>query len=488
MGERIVKEALARQPHAGPASPPQADGVAERIPCPDHQAQPMPLRLLSAPERALWHLDRACCLNGVQVAHVRGPLQPEHLEEGLARVQDRHPPWRVHIEDQGAELRFVDGPRRPVPLRVVPRTEATAWLAHAEQELNAAFQPEDHPLFRVTLVAGAQESEIIVSHHHVVADALSIVYRLAELLEHASARLTGRPSPLPLASLPLRPALGNLLRGRGPRRLLDMGSYLMRQAGARLRGARKLRYDAWAEPQARRTRLLHAVLEAPQAAALRARCHQEGTTVHGLLAAALLGALCADPGTPAVLGCFSTVSLRGALREPVGTETGLFVSQATTYHALSAEGELWELARQVRRRLQQALGWGEPHMTFPWLGLLLPHGANPGPRLVRRLDLRVPAAVGITNAGQLPIPTHYGPLELTGLHLALGAGTVVPLLLGATGLGGRLLLNLLHVEPLLGRERALGVQRRLLALLRAAAGPGPVPVALADQLCDPPEA
>lgn len=465
-----------------------------------------PTRPLSAPERALWLLDQACCLNGVQVAAGRGPLTPALVRLGLDRAQARHPLWRAHVEGGDARPRFVAGSPRPIPLRLVPRRGPRSWLGPVEEELNQRFAVDDDPLFRAVLVGpdgaegtggAAQEWELVISHHHCMADALSIIHRFAEILDDAAAELAGRPPPLPLGSRPLQPALSDLLPPRGLRRLGDMNSFLGRQIAARARGLRKLPLDAQAPPQERRTHLLPGELAPAETEALRRRCRQEGTTVNGLLCAALLGAAALDlegpgaldgpdgPGALAHLGCFSTVSLRGELRAPVGDDSGLFVSQATTFHGVGGGRDLWDLARELRGRLTEALARGEPLMTFPWLGLFIPGGDDPGPRFLRRVDLAAPAAVGVTNVGPLPIATRFGPFELTGLHIGLGAGTVVPLLLAVTTVSGRLFCNLLYIEPLIARPRAERVAARLLHLLRRAAGPaGPLPVASARELCD----
>ncbi len=452
-------------------------------------------------------MDQAVPLNGMMVAHVRGRLGPGMLEAGLVRLQQRHPMLRAHIVPGPRPLLSTANPR-PIALRVVPRTGPDTWHAVAEEELNRPFLPGENPLWRAVLVAGAdagaEECELLLSHHHVLADATAVTSCFRELLTDAAALSRGE-SLAPVVPLPMRPSLNELLVVGGPRPRLKMftymNSFLWRHLLARLRRPRKLSIQGGdgrvaPPPAQRRSRLLHHTLTPAQTAALAARCRQEGTTVQGALGAALLLALYRDLGpAPATVGCFSTVNLRDRLREALDGEVGLFVSQATTFHRLrpgpgDPNHALWELARDFRVRLVHVIDRGEPYMTFPWLGLFIPRGKDPLPGLLRRVDLSAPFAAGITNAGRLPLPTRYGALTLVKLHIVIGVALIAPIVVAATTLtsaqdrdgpgtgdGARngdrdgaatLCCNLLYAEPLISRERALAIADHMMDLLRTA--------------------
>lgn len=434
-------------------------------------------------------MDQAVSCNGLQIAHVRGPslgpgkgpLDPAHLRVALDRLQARHPLLRVRILPH-PRAHFADDERAPIPLRVAP---GAPWLSEAEEALNRPFPPDQAPLWRATLVPcpDGEEGEavLILSHHHVLADARTAANQVRDLLRDASCLLAGEAPP-PLEPLPLTAPLAALLPRRGLSLLPAMNSYLLRSIKARLRGwPRKLALAGTVEggmpsPAQRRTRLLHHVLPATETAALGDRARREGTTVQGALGAALLLAVARDMGLerPATVGCFSTVSLRDELlpdpvHGPVGEAVGLYVSQVTTFHRLWGERPFWDLAREFRAALVRAKDTGEAYMTFPWLGLFIPGGPDPGPELVRRIDMAAPAAVGITNVGRLAVPTRYGPLRLHRLHIAIGAALVAPVVAGVTTLDGQLSCNLMYVEPLLSGERARALAGAMMGLLRAGA-------------------
>ena len=432
-------------------------------------------RELSPSERAVWLMDQAAPMNGVMMAHVRGPLRAQDLRAGLLRLQERHPLVRAHIEP-GQRPRIVTTDARPIPLRTVRRQGGEDWRAEAEAEVNQPFSVGENPLFRAVLIQGEKhnpgdQSELLLTLHHVLCDATSGTLCIRQLLKDAAALSSGAPLPA-VEPLPLRPALSDLLAVGAPRMIAQVNSFVWRFLAARARGPRKLRFDAEAPPAGRRTRFVDYTLDPAQTAALSARCKQEGTTVQGVLCAALLLALSADLGDEEgaagrrPLGCFSAVGMRDRLSEQLGDEVGLFASQATTFHQVPPDRDLWDLGREVRSRLLHVIETGEPYMTFPWLGMFIPWGEDPLPGLLRRVDLRAPFATGITNTGRLPVPTRYGPLLLTRLHMIIGMTLIAPVLLGVTTLESAMSCNLLYAEPLVCRERALAIGERLMGHLR----------------------
>ncbi|MSP60837.1 MAG: hypothetical protein EXR72_10940 [Myxococcales bacterium] len=438
-------------------------------------------RGLSAAERAVWLMDRAAPLNGVIVARIEGPLDTAGVRAGLARLQRRHPLLRAHVGGDLRAPRFVDPgatAATPVALRVLRRRSDQHWEEVAEEELNLPFDPHGAPLMRAALLEGDGAHDLVLAHHHMISDALSAVSQVRELLECAAGLAPGEEP-----SFPLRPAMNDLFpaAGRGVGRLGALGSFVWQQAGRTLAARpRRLAVDEQVAPAARKSRVLHHALTEGETASLAARARKESTTVQGALQAALLLAAGDDlqggadrtagstAGEESVhLGCFSGVNLRDQLTPSVGEEVGLYVSQATTFLRVDPQRALWDLAREAKARLDAALARGEPYVTFPLLGLFVPSGSDPLPGLVRRIDQAIPAGLGITNIGRLGLPERYGALSLDRLHFAIGLALVAPLAMAVCTFRGRLSFNVVYVEPLLGRARAVaiaeGVRARLVA-------------------------
>ena len=434
-------------------------------------------------EHAFFLLDRGARFNGVQIMTVRGPLSEQLVRPVLLRLQLRYPLLRVRIAGDDRAPLLTEQGAGPLPLRVLPRTGDLQWLQIAEDEMNRPFGYADDHLTRLTLLLGRDRTDVILAHHHVTGDALSIGYVMRDLLKDMAALTQGQPLP-PVESLPLPPPLSTVLprEARGIHRYVAMNAFLGSHILMRpLRRARQLPIEQPAVPEARRMRMCHRALTGHDLATLRERARREGTSVHGALCAALLLAttqevFAADlrAGRKMTLGCFSTINLRDKLVPTVGETMGNFISQVTTFHRVVPAPPLWELARAVKRELGQALRWGEHYVTLPMMGMLIPWGRNPASRFIRRFDGASPAALGLTNLAQLPIPRDYGPFSIEDYRLAVGTSVVGRLLGAVTSWGDRLNFNLIFVEPLIARARVERIidgalDRLHLAALRAAA-------------------
>lgn len=422
-------------------------------------------------ERAFVLLDRGTRWNGVQVVTLRGPVSEELLRAGLLRMQARHPFMRARllgsagaaVDPDDSRLRISDT-GGPLPIATLRRQSDAHWQSVVETELNEPFDLSRDYLTRVTLLLGPSRSELILSHHHVTGDALSIVFAVRDLLTEMAAMATGEPLPMP-ESLPILPTLGELLpaESRGfVRRYRHMNAFFEKNIiGRAARRAQKLPHEQEVPPQQRRNSLLHRALAPEETQALVSRCRAEGCSVHGTLCAALLLATADEAftarlhsGTPTTLGCWSAVSLRDQLEPPVGEAMGLFISQVTTFHDLVPPPSLFALAREVKSQLGRTLAQGEQYVTMPMIGLFVPWGKNASARFIERFDGASAAALGVTNVQRLPIPSSYGPFTLENYQITVGLSVVGQLLGAVTTFADQLNFNLVFSEPLVSRARA----------------------------------
>ena len=420
-------------------------------------------RPLSDMERAFWLLDRGTSFNGVQVVTLRGPIDDQLLKVALKRLQQRHPLLRVRVVGDDKNPSFTDEDAGPIPLWVVRRQSDTHWQKLVETELNHRFAPSADSLTRCVLVLGPVRSELIFAHHHVTADALSLVFAVRDLLTDMAQLAQGQAASA-VESLPLRPPLSRLLpaSARGLSRFRHMTAFFNKHILLRpLRRARKLPLENAVPPRERSNRILHRSLNPEQTHRLAELAKQEGTTVHAALCSALLLSVAATAYQEEVaqekrttVGCFSAVSLRQQLEPSVGEEMGLYISQVTTFHQVVPMPSLWQLAREVKEQLSETLDNGEQYLTMPLIGMFIPPGRDPGPRFIRTFDGGSPAAIGVTNIARLPIPSDYGALQIENYQIAVGLSVVGQLLGAVTTFAGTLNLNLIYVEPLVSTARA----------------------------------
>jgi len=432
-------------------------------------------RLLGGTERGLWRVDQAGPLNFVAVAAYRGSLETAALRRGLAVLQARHPLLRVRIVDTPAGLCWTGADVPAIPLREEARRDDRHWHAELAAELNRPLPWAEGPLVRVVHLRGAAGGDLLAAFHHAVADGLSGVNFLRQLLAAAA-----DAGPEVAGPAVLRPPLEEQLpaAARGAAGLLRAGAMALRQVPDLLAGIRRLPVTAWAPPRSRQTGVIPLVLAAPEAAALAARCRAEGTSVHAALAAAFLQAVHAAlaPAEPwpvrGRLGVVSPVSLRARLEPPAGAaEFGFFVSAVTVLESpAEIGGAFWPLARAVKGRLAAALERDEPALAVRLQNLALRGGGTPE-QLALRAEQLFPAAVGLTNLGRLGDTVEtFGAATLEQLHFSAALNALAGSGLGvaAATYAGVLRLNVAHAEPLLPAARARALAEDALARLRAA--------------------
>lgn len=436
-------------------------------------------RALADMERAFYLLDRGTRFNGVQVVTLRGAVDVALLRQALLRLQARHPLLRVRLRGDDKKLFLTDEDHGPLPLTVQTRRSDSDWIALAEDELNRPFDREGDHLTRLQLLLGDDRSDLILSHHHVTADALSIIFAIRDLLTDLDTLRRGDILPPP-ESLPLRPPMPALLppSARGLRLLPAMHHFFFKHVvGKPLRRAKTLPLSQPMPAAQRRNRVVHRALVGETLTSLKARVKKEQTTVHGALAAALLLStshevfaerIAQNRATKA--GCFSAVNLRGDLTPSVGEEMGLYISQVTTFHQVVPLPSLWNLARELRQQLTRTLAQGEQYLTMPLIGLFIPRFGDVAARFVKNFDAASPALTGVTNLQKLPIPLKYGGLQIEDYQITVGLSVVGQLLLAVTTVGDRLNLNLVFVDPLVSPDRATRIADGLLAQLDAALG------------------
>ena len=433
-------------------------------------------RLLSDMERAFYLLDRGTRFNGVQVVRVAPTLDAALLRQALLHLQAQHPLLRIRLRGDDRRLFITDQGAGPLPLSVRPLVADTDWIAHAEAELNQPFLLTDDHLSRLRLLQGPAYSDLIFAHHHLLADALSVIFVFRDLL---SLLASGRgPDSLP-TRLPPRPPMPALLppKGRGLGLLGPMNRFFWKHVAARpFRRARKMPIETWVPPGERKNRVFHRTLDFGTTLLNCAR--SENTTVHGAVAAALLLATATEvfadriaTGKTTRVGCFAAVNLRAELQPEVQQEMGLYISQVTTFHRLVPLPNFWQLARQVRQELSVTLKSGEQYLTLPLIGLFIPARGDVASRFVRRFDGASPGLTGLTNLQKLPIPLTYGPLSIVDYQITVGVSVVGQLLLAVTTVRDKINLNFIFVEPLVSAGRATRIADSVVHLLKQAVGP-----------------
>jgi len=289
-------------------------------------------------------------------------------------------------------------------------------------------------LLRVSLLLPADPArpvDVVFTAQHVIADGLSMVFLVRDLLhfmERPDAPFTVLDAPASAADL--LPA--------AVRRRIPTSSFRFRLVLGLAKAYVWLRFGRRPAPPGQRT-LHHRSWELTpdQTGRLRERCRREGVTVQAAICTAFLD------GFPAI---HTPVNLRPLLARPVGDAFGLFVGAAEVRMRYRAARGFWDNARRFQRRLCGALR--NPFAVFQLFSKAVPAEA------VRRLGSLL---VTITS-GQRPFAvTNLGQLDGNGVQLQgkdlgiesfFGAvtGIVDSSVLTVYTIGGSLRVHLLAAE------------------------------------------
>lgn len=396
-------------------------------------------RRLGATEQALWLRDRAYPLHFILTAQISGPLPAQALPQALAHLQQRHPLLRVRIAaDAKGNPSFIEQ-SIPLACRVVLRQCDQQWQREVMRELAQPFDAETPaPLMRVVLVQAAEVSELLVVCHHAIADGLSSVNLLQDLLH-----LLGNPTE-PLATRPIPPSLEALLPKHRP---APWGKIWL------ARGV--LGWQQWRQQWQQRPKPILPFVNSLQMAAgdlspaitttLLHQCRQQETTVHAALCTAFLFAIALQspqtlPGqnAPATLKCFYPVNLRPHLPSCSPDDCGVYVAPAQSTHALTATTEFWTLARSLKSALRTQVKAEHLDQVAQRHELLM--GAKPSSETVQQIFDQHCAADGmVTNLGRLTLRQRYGELKLEAIYgPVVLSGFAEERVLGVTTLGDRL--------------------------------------------------
>jgi Condensation domain len=271
------------------------------------------------------------------VAEFDEVLDVERLSLALAAVQHRHPLLSVHVEDRpDGRLGFYrKASVAPIELTVLSRSQ-WCWQTAAAAELGRKFDRSRAPLMRACVVLGAASSALLLTFDHVIADGISSVM----VLDDVVAALNGAA----LAELAVPPSQEQLIE-----RMLSGVAVSDPSDGGedpRMRTPKTNRAFDGAMTN------VHALaMTAADTARLVRRCRAEQTTVH----AALVTAMCrvrAEEVDEDYVRVLHPINFR-KLIEVEGDCAPYF--QSTWTGLAPADGRpFWDQARAITAHLQVA--------------------------------------------------------------------------------------------------------------------------------------
>ncbi|MFJ4693896.1 FAD-dependent monooxygenase [Streptomyces sp. NPDC088766] len=430
-------------------------------------------RELSPVERLYWIVDQTSPLNVIARARVHGHLPPSLHRRALDALQLRHPLLRVAITDDGtgAHPAFAPLDGRPIPLRHVDTPPddpeaGTRWEREVnDHELVESIDWHTGPLLRAVVITSegtGREDEgdvhdLLLTASHAIADGKTCLSLLREWIELAAQLDRGTPR----RNTPRRalPATDDLLprRHRGAMGVTGLKVMMLRdRQAARGRPTQRIAPSRPVPFGQRRTRMEHRLLTSGQLDLLVRAAKLHSTTVHGVLAAAMVTAVARDAGTPAAayFSIGSPVDFRGDLDPAVAPdEVGTYVATVPSRVRYEPDRPLWPMAREIsqdlvrRRRRQDHLAT----ISLPrWAGPKSPADSEP---FMRFMDEKGPINLCLSNVGRYEFPDRTGSWQVRGAQFVTGVSVMGALVATATTSHGQLAWNFSYVEDLISAPR-----------------------------------
>jgi hypothetical protein len=284
-------------------------------------------RPLGAVEEFLWLFDHSSPKHFCLIAEVTGPTTVSEWRNALDALQERHPMLSVSIDTTYNRVpHFKSSTGQPIPLRVAE--ENTTWQHETEREMRTLFDPTKAPLARAVLILRPEKAFIILVTHHSVADGMSSVFLLRDLLTALSGQ--------------------SLSRYLFPRSLDEIIGVPIRTSSD---PGVAFSYDLAKKCVEAPVHVKSSILARELTRQLQERAHQESTTIHGILCAAIAvaGREINQSWRENPFRIFSPVDIRRLIS--VEDQCMVAFSKANTVIETNSTTSLWELARFIRGTL-----------------------------------------------------------------------------------------------------------------------------------------
>jgi NRPS condensation-like uncharacterized protein len=285
------------------------------------------VRPLGVIEEFLWLFDFSSPKQFCVIAEIEGETSIPAWRAALDEVQMRHPMLSVCINSTRQRVpQFSQVQDCQIPLRII--SPGIAWEREAEHEIRTLFDPTQAPLVRVSLIHEPRRSFVLITAHHSVADGMSSVFLIRDML----LALTGQP--LERYSLP---ASIDQLLSVPPRQTSAPGVSFSHTLAKEC-----LQKDIHVNSRAMPVELTER---------LQTRVRAEGTTIHGIVcaAAAAAGRKADTSWRENPVSVFSPVDIRKLLH--LQDECVVAFSKAATTIEPNPSQNLWDVARFIRESL-----------------------------------------------------------------------------------------------------------------------------------------
>ncbi len=356
-----------------------------------HGGKPMRLALTRRRGQRMF-IPSTYSFNFASVAHFKGCIELEALDEALMKLGKRYPMLiaRVLLEESG-EACFTDAFARPMKATLVPKTSPDSWIQVTDQALRVRPNFANGPLASCILVQDSASADLILINDHSTADGGSSMLAMHDLLAFLGDPGLELPatSPIPIAqALPDEVLL----------EIKAMEAAIPPDAPPP---------DPWpfnAPTHPRQFVPMNLTLD--ETSRLGERCRAERTSVQGALCAAFISPFVERYPEREKHYAEIPVNLRRFLKD--GSSPAHPICTGLAMVEIERAGDLWEMARKAKAAMERAI---TPKLFIQ--GQVVNSIVEKMPVIPA---FTVDYDLSISNVGRLDWPGVYGKLEFLGLH------------------------------------------------------------------------
>ncbi|MCF2150493.1 condensation domain-containing protein [Desmonostoc muscorum LEGE 12446] len=371
-------------------------------------------RKLGRLEQAMEILNsRAKTWNIVTISRINGCIYEETMREALDMIQCRHPRLNSRIVRSKNSLSFQTQETANIPLRFVKLLENNQWQKVVYEEMNQGID-SSKILLRVVLVHVLEDVPInylITTVHHAVADGLSCIRLHSEILTFCQKIVSGEPinsvpslTPLP----PIEELMPEWTKGFTGK--INSTIFLLQLGLQEIWNRPKtLGFEKYVSIGKRSSNIIHRQLDQELTQKLVNCCRQENTTVHNALCAAMMltvaRTITKGHRKDIRVNCLSYLDLRRHLEPAISDEDlAVLASSIMGFHLIKSNSSFWELAREVKYKLEASKNHGDLFRMI----LIAKHLID----ICCIYPKKIAATVSVSNVGKINIPKNYGKFEL----------------------------------------------------------------------------
>jgi NRPS condensation-like uncharacterized protein len=361
-----------------------------------------------------WPLSIVCVLR------VEGELPVHVLRKSLDRLQEAHPMLNAGIT-RNKDFFWFERMNESVqiPLRAEERNDDLQWLSSVHEEINLGFDPFTGPLMRVRFLTSDtpdRKSEIILTLHHAVTDAVSLMGMADQLLTCLGNLLAAEAesSAIRIPHSPLSPLLQEVLPKsfKGPRLWLQIVPFLLRQMNEdrKYRNANRMTAEA-SVPESSDNELFILCFSEEETDRLVKWSRKKRISLNNLITAAMVLVMNREVygGNKKMMRIIRFANLRPYLQPPVTPEEdGAFISLMRSVVPVSSLTNIVQLTAHLDQQLLKSGKRGDK-----FLFALLSSMAMK--KTIRDHDSRL-GTTALSYAGPVNLNPKYGNIQLNDVH------------------------------------------------------------------------